>query len=208
MTTLPVPQQRRRGHPLHITPDLMATVQIALRTGSFRSTAAIYAGITRQTFHRWITRAEEILDQREAPDFQPSEPLPRPRRRADLPAWRKAETERQRRQEEEDLYVDFFYAVQDAEASAEVSLEASIFASDDWRAKAWLLERRFSKRWGLPRQERTRDKEEEDPDENLAIRMGREIQAAAGVNIWDMSSVIYHDRVERARLAQGLEAGE
>lgn len=183
-------------------------MQVALRTGSFRSTAALYAGISETTFHRWRRRAEEILERREADDYQEPQPIPRPRRRAEWPAWREAEAERQRVKEEEDLYVEFWQSVREGETAAEVSLEAAIFASDDWRAKAWLLERRFSRRWGVPRMERTRDKEEEDPDENPAVRLGREIEAAAGVNIWDMSSVIYHDRVERSRLAQSAGAEE
>ena len=43
---------------------------------------------------------------------------------------------------------DFAAEVRRAEASLEIRCVETILASDNWRAAAWLLERRFPDRWG------------------------------------------------------------
>ncbi len=106
-----------RGRPTDLTPEVQATVIAAIRRGNYRDTAAKLAGITRQTIWNWEKRGEAG----EAP------------------------------------YAEFFDALQKAESESEDSLLAEIRnaqpaekggqGADLWQAKAWIMERRWPKRW-------------------------------------------------------------
>lgn len=82
----------------------------ALRAGNYRVAACKFAGISEETFRRWMNAGK-----------------------AGEPG-----------------YVDFVAQVKQAEAQAEASLVATIrkAAGDHWQAAAWLLERKYTTRWG------------------------------------------------------------
>jgi transposase len=107
------------GRPTSLTPEVQAVVIEAIKRGNYRDTAAKLAGVTRQTLWNWEQRGETG----EAP------------------------------------YAAFFDALQKAEAEAESMLLEEIRhaqpsipgeggrGADLWQAKAWLMERRWPKRW-------------------------------------------------------------
>jgi len=66
-------------------------------------------------------------------------------------------------------YVDFVEAVQGAEAKGELSAIASIrgASKDDWRAAAWMLERRHSDRWASTQKVKIQVEQAVDAELNL-----------------------------------------
>jgi len=66
-------------------------------------------------------------------------------------------------------YVDFVEAVQGAEAKGELSAIASIrgASKDDWRAAAWMLERRHSDRWASTQKVKVQVEQAVDAELNL-----------------------------------------
>lgn len=105
------------GRPTSLTPEVQAIIIEALRRGNYRDTAAKLAGVTRQTLWNWEQRGEAG----EAP------------------------------------YAVFFDAIQTAEAEAEDELlsevrgaspaSTGVHGADVWQARAWVMERRWPKRW-------------------------------------------------------------
>lgn len=159
----------------------------AIRLGSFIAPAAAYAGISESTYYAWKERGElarlthdenldgDHTDQEptgQHPD-EPDHPGPCP---ACGPAW---------------AFVEYVEAVTRAQPEAEVAALSSIREAAarhvkrerrhrdgtvtreyewDWRAAAWLLERRFPERW--------RKLTEDEPDE-AELRRRLEDKAAA-----------------------------
>ena len=100
----------------------------AVAHGSYLETAAALAGIERRTLHRWIKRGQAELDRMESED---SEPL-----------------------DSEELYADLCLSLTRARGDAAAKDIAIIRAAGnagEWRASAWLLERRDPDRWGRGR---------------------------------------------------------
>jgi len=66
-------------------------------------------------------------------------------------------------------YVEFVEAVQGAEAKGELSAIASIrgASKDDWRAAAWMLERRHSDRWASTQKVKIQVEQAVDAELNL-----------------------------------------
>lgn len=101
------------------TEAVRATVLGAIRSGNYRSVACAKAGIHRDTLSGWEQRAKEG----------------------------------------EQPYKDFVDELHQAEAEAEDKLVSEVrnaqpalvgvSGPDLWQARAWFLERRFPKRWGL-----------------------------------------------------------
>ena len=115
------------GRPSKLTPKRKKAILAALRAGLSRQGAAAKAGITYRTFAYWMAKGAELSEKPSPPD--------------DL------------------AFFQFFQAVNKAEASFEAKCIRSIerFTSGpnaEWRAAAFLLERRFRDVWGkLVRQE-------------------------------------------------------
>ncbi len=107
------------GRPTSLTPEVQAIIIEALRRGNYRDTAAKLAGVTRQTLWNWEQRGEAG----EAP------------------------------------FAAFFDALQKAESDAEDMLLQEIRSAqssipgeggrgaDVWQSRAWVMERRWPKRW-------------------------------------------------------------
>lgn len=115
------------GRPVKITEAIRTKFAELVMLGNSYTTAAQSCGITPQTFRNWMHRGAMALDTVE---------------RGKAPA----KTEQQ--------FLEFYAAVKAAEGIAENALVGEVrgAASSDWRAAAWLLERRWSKRWGYKAQ--------------------------------------------------------
>jgi transposase len=94
-----------------------------IEQGNYIETVAAFLGISRQSFYDWIRRGSrncEVLDAGNALD------------------------------KKEEIYVDFFIAVEQARAVAEMA-DLNIIkdaAEKRWEAAAWRLERRSPDKWG------------------------------------------------------------
>lgn len=112
------------ARPTKLTPELQATVVLAIRSGSYAEVAAVYAGIDESTYYRWMARGQAELD-------RVSERKGRKMRASEAP------------------FCEFCKAVTEASASAEVQAAAIVInsAKKDWKAAAWYLERRNPSRW-------------------------------------------------------------
>lgn len=107
------------ARPISLTPAVQETILAAIRAGNYKATACAKAGIHRDTLHGW--------EQRAATGEEP--------------------------------FASFSDALQKAEAEGEATLLDEIRCAqpsipgeggrgaDIWQAKAWILERRWPKRW-------------------------------------------------------------
>jgi len=105
------------------TPATAAKILDYLRRGNYIETAASRGGVTPRTVQHWLKRAGEEERRIELG----AEPDPN-----------------------EAPYVAFAKEVDAAHAEAETTLLDRIAdsARGDWKAAAWLMERRYRKRWG------------------------------------------------------------
>ena len=125
-----------------LTPAVQDKIIKALESGAYFETAAAFAGIAKSTFYLWLRRGEREIQRRE----QGKEP-----------------------RAEEDVFVDFKYIINEKLATFEIDLLSTIknAGNKDWRAPAFLLERRFSNRYS--RVERTQ----------LSVEGGEEVGESA-----------------------------
>lgn len=110
--------------PSKLTPEVQKIICDALRAGNYQEVVVDYVGITKATFHNWITRGREEAD-RIAAGMDP-DPV-------------------------EEKYLNFMVEVKKAKAYAEVQAVAVISKAGNegtWQAKAWYLERSRAGRWG------------------------------------------------------------
>lgn len=107
------------ARPTSLTPAVQAAIVEAIKRGHYRETAANLAGVSYRSMRRW----EEAGEAEGATG----------------------------------LYADFAHALKQAEAEAEDTLLQAIMTAqpavvgvsgaDQWQAKAWVMERRWPKRW-------------------------------------------------------------
>ena len=115
----------RRGRPpgiLKLSDEIERQIILAIRAGNYIETAAAYAGIHKDTFYAWLKTAVAA--------------------KAKCPA-RRTDTDRR--------LIAFSDAIGKALAESEVRDVRKIseaIEGGDWRAAAWRLERKFTKRWG------------------------------------------------------------
>lgn len=105
------------GRPTSLTPEVAAAILDAIRAGNFRETACKAARIAMQTLRNWEQRAEAG----------------------------------------EEPYASFVVDMHEAEAEAEKTLLGEIRTAlpaivgetgpTPWQARAWVMERRWPKRW-------------------------------------------------------------
>jgi hypothetical protein len=98
-------------------------IVLAIRAGFPLTLAAVYGGISRSTLYDWLRRGERVAEADEMGIAIPDEDFP---------------------------FAEFTIAVQKALAEWESEqLQAIAEAGKtDWRASAWLLERRFPQEYG------------------------------------------------------------
>lgn len=110
------------GRPTKITAVIIAKITEYLMEDNYFEVACAACGITRQTGYNWLERGEkesQRIDSGEIP------------------------------YESETLHLEFFYAVEKAQAMAEVEDIRYIRGGfPDWQAKAWIRERKNFERWG------------------------------------------------------------
>ncbi len=107
------------ARPTSLTPEVQARVVEALERGHYRSTAVRLAKISERTLYNWLERGEKG----------------------------------------EEPYAEFMQAIKEAEAVAEDNLLVAISTAqpgipgeggrgaDPWQSRAWVMERRWPKRW-------------------------------------------------------------
>lgn len=106
------------GRPTSFTPEVGETIIAAITAGNYKATACAAAGIHRDTLNEWERRGSHG----------------------------------------EEPYASFANALMIAEAKAEMALLAEIksaqpavvqsHGADVWQSRAWIMERRWPKRWG------------------------------------------------------------
>lgn len=107
------------ARPTSLTPDVQSAIIAALDVGSYRVTAAQAAGICERTLYSWLERGEKG----------------------------------------EEPFAEFLQAVKSSESRAEIDLLMEIRTAqggisgeggtraDIWQSRAWVMERRWPKRW-------------------------------------------------------------
>lgn len=145
-----------RGRPVgttKLTAEVQETIVTAIRQGNYLETAAALAGIHKDTFYDWIIKGANAQEGDRYRIF------------SDTVYEALAESETQaveairRAGEEHDVtrmrtivkpLLDYGRPVLDADGNQlyieEIIEESTV--ETDWRALAWLLERRFPRRWG------------------------------------------------------------
>lgn len=123
-------QPRRIGRPTKLNPELIERVATLIRQGNFIDTACKAVGISRQTYHTWLKEGGTALHEAGY----------------DLNRVRDGRMR---------LAAAFSDACARASAEAEAAGVASItaHASEDWRAAAWHMERRYPRKWGAQKQQ-------------------------------------------------------
>lgn len=153
-------RRKRKGAPITLTPDIQKAVCSALRAGNYIETACLYAKIGKTTFYDWLSRGEE---EQEKPKKRGQEVDP-----------------------EIQSLIEFSNAVREAIAHGEMVLVNSVekhangrpakrdevtgdivpAIENDWKAAAWMLERKFPDRWASKTQQNVKvfpGKRGEDP---------------------------------------------
>ena len=114
-------KRKKLGRPTKMTKRVLERLLTSIVNGNYYEIACKTAGISYATFRSWITQAEEMLILKEKGEK----------------GWKQD-------------YLNFLEVVHEAEALAEeimVSKVQAAAADGDWRAGAWLLERRHPERW-------------------------------------------------------------
>lgn len=120
-----------RGRPFIISPEMIKNLVAALQSGAYIETAAAYAGISKDTFYRWLKIGRAVKD---AAMDEETGLLDMNRIPAD---------QRQ--------FAELSDAVEKAQADSEmICLQQIQKAALDgaWQAAAWRLERKFPQRYG------------------------------------------------------------
>ena len=154
------------GRPTKLTPEKQEEIVKYLRAGNYVETAAAYAGLSKASVYNWMRRGRREIERVEDD----------PRRKI---------------REEEQPYVDFLYAVEKAQARAEITSVALINRASEtqWQAAAWRLERKHPDRWGrktVPDEEQKLRNEMLEMKLELAklkIKKAKEEQSSAGLNL-------------------------
>lgn len=124
------------ARPTKLTPETQQNIVQALRIGATYELAAQYGGISYNCFNEWRKRGEAEIERRDSGNVKPG-----------TKQW-----------EQEQPFVEFYDAVQKAEAQAVVGWLAKIEAAANdgaWQAAAWKLERRYTREYGRQLHEHT-----------------------------------------------------
>jgi hypothetical protein len=122
------------ARPTKLTEPIAKQIELAVRDGASYRVAAKHAGVSERTFHRWMTRGQDEQERIEAAEAREASERSCCPRRAEKSFWQ------------------FWQRIEQADAEAQVRAAAQISAAaaKDWRAAAWLLERRDPATFGPP----------------------------------------------------------
>lgn len=143
-----------RGRPTKCTPELIARFAEQLEKGMYFEPTCALIGISKVTAYGWINRGRAELE-------------------------RVAEDPRRSILKDEQVFVDFLNACEEATANAEgQALEIIHHAAGnkhdgEWRAAAWFLERRLPDRW--------RERKGHDVKADVKVASAEDVAAALGV---------------------------
>lgn len=115
------------GRPSSLTPERTKRITELISGGNSLEVAAQASGITATTFFNWCARGRRERERLE------QNPRLKPKK-------------------SEEIYVEFLEDVERARAEGEARLVLVVTkkAMNDWRAAAWMLERKAPERWGKP----------------------------------------------------------
>lgn len=109
---------------MKLTADVHRAIVQSIAGGAFATTAAHAAGVSKATYFRWLQRGRQATERAE--------------QGADVPL-------------SEAPFQAFYEDVSQADANVEIAVASILYQAaraGDWRAGAWLLERRFPDQWG------------------------------------------------------------
>jgi hypothetical protein len=158
----------QRGRPTKLTPEVHRAIVEAIREGASRQAAATRGGVAYATLAEWVARGNGTHADRE----QSAE------------------------------FAEFAKDLHAAEADFEQSLVKNVMAysamgdKPDWRGPAWILERRFSDRWGKT----TRTE--------LTGKDGGPVAVASTVDVTKLTDEQLAAIVNRRRPAPGSDSGD
>lgn len=124
----PADETRPVGRPplLKVDPELQRQIATFVRSGAFPERAAIAVGISERTHYAWMARGRDELEARES-----------------------AEVAGEKRDPQDQMYVDYALAIERAVAEAEMLLMGNALKGGaTGSASMSILERRFRDRWG------------------------------------------------------------
>lgn len=122
----------RRGRPMKLTDEVMNQICLIARSGAFVETSAAYVGVSGKTLREWIKRGRMEIHRRESGVPHP------PERSGEEIA-------------NDEMCAELVMRMDQALSECEVSALAMVGKAaqlGDWRAAAYLLERRWPDRWG------------------------------------------------------------
>lgn len=115
---------KRRGRKGKLTESLIVQAEKLVLRGNFDITVCQALGITTQSWYRWLSDGEAILENKPTSiEYTP---------------------------EFEKLLCDFYYTIKKAQGQAEAELLGCIEKEarlGTWQAAAWILERKYRNRW-------------------------------------------------------------
>lgn len=122
------------GRPLKLTPKIIETICNALEIGASYDIAARHAQVSYVTFNNWRNSARLILETVEKR----------------LEAGEDGDSVIQSLNDEQQLYLEFLYAIEEAVAKLGIESLRTIYTASTQDASwaAWLLQRRFPTEYG------------------------------------------------------------
>jgi transposase len=117
-TTVAEPKRERPGQPTKLTPGVQERIVEALRTGSYKTTAAAYAGIDVRSIYHWLERGEADIELGIESDYAQF-----------FQAVKKAEADHE---------INALLLIDNAARTGDGA----------WQAAAWTLARKHPDRWG------------------------------------------------------------
>ncbi|HEY1064762.1 MAG TPA: hypothetical protein VGE52_01570 [Pirellulales bacterium] len=144
-------RRKAQKNGLRLTPEIVERIREVLPKVLYLETAAALIGVSRQTMRRWFNRGRKEQIRLAGGKSKPKAA--------------------------EQIYLDFAIAYQRGQAEAESQASQAIqreAADGQWRAAAWLLERRAPERWSDKRREKQegrRDDQAESDGKRFAARL-------------------------------------
>ncbi len=130
----PRTRKRRRGRPTKYTAEVGGRIVAAIQVGVTVEVAAAAAGVHKDTVYDWMKKGARMPPRRTPPPTEPDPNRAGKTRPVLTTLWY------------------FSDALNKAIAGVEPRLLQAIGQADDWKAKAWILERRHPDRYARPAQ--------------------------------------------------------
>lgn len=131
------------GRRSKLTPAIHEDIVTMISGGMNFKDAAAANGIGERTFHEWRQRGEHAVIEHERREAMSVAALRAECRGLKLPATGNKQTILDRLGAQEDPFAQFAQAIKKAEAARKFVWLGEIGTAEDWKAKAWLLERLY-----------------------------------------------------------------